>query len=212
MKVMPNQLIAHRTPAEAWKWALSLIDRYGDLIRTEDNQMCREIRNLQLTIMEPGEGWPIPGSAWSSLKALDIYAETEILSPIIPDGFRYSYGERLFAYPPIFMDEWIDPINQIKMVITRLKVNPTTRRAMAPTWQPFEDHNKDSVPCLQLVDFLFRDGKLHLSATFRSWDVRQAAPANMYGLWKLLCYVGQEAGMEPGSLTIMAVSAHVYEL
>ena len=168
--------------------------------------------NLQLTILEPGEGWPIAGSGWSSIKALDIYAETEILSPTVPDGFRYSYGERLFAYPPIFMDEWINPINQIEKIIARLKANPETRRAMAPTWQPFGDHSKDSVPCLQLIDFLYRDGKLHLSAIFRSQDIAQAFPANAYGLWRLLCYVAGEVGMETGSLNIMAVSAHIYEV
>jgi len=64
---------------------------------------------------------------------------------------------------------------------------------------------------LQLLDFLLRDGKLSLTAFFRSWDCGRAAPANMYGLGKLLSYVAGEIWFPTGSLTIMAASAHMYE-
>lgn len=208
MRVMPNQLVAHRTPAEAWRRACRIVDTYGDKVITEDRKVAKEVRNLVVQILEPGGGWPIHGSGWN-MAGLEKYAE-QLMDPENP-GFDYTYGNRLRAY---YSADWIDEyeIDQIKVLIEKLKANPQTRRAIATTWQPGEDNAKQHTPCLQLVDFLFRDGKLHLSATFRSWDVGQAAVPNMYGLWKLLCYVAQEAGMEPGSLTIMAVSAHCYEL
>ena len=207
MKVMPNQVIAHRTPAEGWRWALNIINTYGDKVITEDRKVTKEVRNLVVQILEPGEGWPIPGSGWD-MPGLEKYAE-QLMSGDNPSKFEYTYGERLRTYPDA---EGSYAIDQIDFCIDRLRKNKTTRRSIAITWVPDWDDVGNEVPCLQLIDFLFRDGKLHLSAIFRSWDVQQAAPANMYGLWRLLCYVASEAGMEPGSLTIMAVSAHIYEV
>ena len=73
------------------------------------------------------------------------------------------------------------------------------------------DLYEDSIPCLQLVDFLIRDGKLHLTTVFRSWDVKRAAPQNLYGLSKLMEYVAEHVGIPMGELTVFAVSAHIYE-
>ena len=196
-----------KTPGMAWHWLLSQIELHGDLIKTEDNQLCRECMNLMVTIENPRDDWPIQGSNWS-IPALAVYADTEILSPISPKGFEYSYGERLFAYPGWRVAD--KQLDQIKYVIEKLRDNPTTRRAIAITWHPYTDNYSDHVPCLQSVDFLYR-GRLHLTAYFRSHDIQQAWPANVYGLSRLLSYVAEKAGMQPGSLTTISVSAHIYE-
>ena len=208
MKIMPNQNQAFQTPAEAWKWACSIVNTYGDKVITEDRKVTKEVRNLMVQLLEPGESWPIPGSNWD-LPGLDEYAE-QLLSPINP-GFDYSYGNRLRAY---YSADGIDEteIDQIGVLIEKLKENPTTRRAIAITWQPGVDNFRQHTSCLQLVDFLYRQDRLHLSAVFRSHDLRQAWPANVYGLNKLLEHVAKEADMRPGSLTTFSVSAHVYEV
>lgn len=208
IKILPNQSRAFHTPAQAWGGMLNIIEQFGDPIVTEDMQLTREVLNLQVTVLEPcnPENWPIQNSGWS-LPVLEVYANTEILSPVIPEGFRYSYGGRLFAYPfPGFN------IDQITEAIDYLRNYPTTRRAIAITWHPESDPESESVPCLQSVNFLHRAGKLHLTAYFRSWDVKQAAPANMYGLSRLLSYVSEKVGVSAGSLTIFAASAHCYEV
>ena len=124
----------------------------------------------------------------------------------MPNGFRYTYGERLFEY-----DNQIVCVNQIEFIIISLNGDPTTRRAIAITYNPMVDLYEDSIPCLQLVDFLIRDGKLHLTAVFRSWDVKRAAPENLYGLSKLMEYVAEKVGVPTGELTVFAFSAHIYE-
>jgi thymidylate synthase (methanogen type) len=207
MKVMPNQVIAHRTPAEAWRWAQALISRYGTQRITEDRQNTKEIANLQLQILNPAESWPVDGSGWT-IPALNEYLHREILNGHPPEGFRYTYGQRLFAYPMVDMT-----INQIDdYVIRKLKKEPSTRRAKAAIWHPLLDRFEDSTPCLQDVSFLYDGARLNLTANFRSWDVGRAAIENIYGLAGLLGYVADGACMEPGSLTIMAVSAHIYEI
>lgn len=209
-----NHASTWRYPADAWQWACGTIQSRGDLIRTEDNQLTREVTNLMVTVLEPLAGWPIPNSDWG-LPRLNAYVEKEILSPIVPDGFRYSYGQRLFAYPYEDIFESTDDeftINQIdNYVIPKLKRSPETRRAKATTWSPMLDMNEASVPCLQEVIFLIRGGKLNCTAFFRSWDCKRAGPANMYGLAKLMQYVAEAVGTSMGSLTIIAASAHVYE-
>ena len=210
IKILPNQSRAFQTPAQAWAWALNIIEQFGDKIRTEDNQLCKEVMNLQITVLEPCNpaNWPIQGSGWN-LPALNTYTDTEILDPLAPKGFEYSYGERLFAYPGWWnADKQLD---QIKYVIEKLKEKQNTRRAIAITWYPYKDNYSEHVPCLQSVDFLYRVGKLHLTAYFRSQDLLQAWPANVYGLSRLLSHVAEKAGMQPGSLTTISASAHTYE-
>ena len=216
IKILPNQSRAFQTPAQAWAWALNIIEQFGDKIRTEDGQLCKEVMNLQVTVLEPCIGWPIQGSGWD-MAGLNRYAE-QLLSPENP-GFDYTYGERLNAYgyaiqvmdgdtPGEFV--WCG-YNQVDYIISKLRENPTTRRAIAITWSIPDDPIKRHVPCLQSVDFLYRAGKLHEVAYFRSQDVLQAWPANVYGLSRLLDYVAGKTGMVAGSVTTFSASAHIYE-
>ena len=204
MKILSNQIPAYRTAGEAWKAGLNLIERFGDQVITEDRKVTKEVRNLVLQVLEPSEGWPILGSGWD-LPGLEKYAE-QLLSDE-NNGFDYTYGERLRLYPDT---GGIYKMDQIDFLIGRLKDNPTTRRAIAITWVPEWDAIGHHVPCLQLIDFLFRGGKLNLTAYFRSHDIERAYPCNLYGLNKLLEYVAREAGMEPGSITTISASAHIY--
>jgi len=60
-------------------------------------------------------------------------------------------------------------------------------------------------------DFKLRDGRIHLAAFFRSHDFCGAYPANLYGLARLLQYVAERVGAEPGSISTTSASAHIYE-
>jgi thymidylate synthase len=118
---------------------------------TEDKQSTLEVRGLEFRAQHPLDGWPIAGSGFE-LPFLEAYTEKEILSNIIPDGFRYSYGARLLNYRGI---------NQIDAIIATLKRNPSSRRAVAITYDPARDIGQESIPCLQLADFLIRGDELH---------------------------------------------------
>lgn len=201
-----------RYPADAWQWACNTIQSRGDLVKTEDDQLTREVLNLMVTVLEPQSGWPIPGSGWD-MAGLNKYAE-QLLCKENP-GFDYTYGNRLRSHEAMFVDP-DDKIcsmtwDQIALIIGKLKRSPNSRRCVAITWHPETDIVACHSPCLQSVDFLFRQGKLHLTAYFRSQDVARAWPANLYGLSRLLTYVGDQAGMQPGSITTISASAHIYE-
>ena len=196
-----------KTPTDAYIYMLDYINRKGDQVIDENGYNTKELLNIQVTITDPckPDNWPIPNTGWK-MPALNAYVTREILSPNKPDGFRYTYGERLFNYPYCSWES-----SQIAYIIKKLNAEPTSRRAFAITYDPDLDMYEDSIPCLQLVNFLIRDGKLHLTAVFRSWDVKRAAPSNLYGLSKLLEYVAETIGVPTGELTVFAVSAHIYE-
>jgi len=197
-----------KCPADAWKWLTSIINARGDMVRDENGKLCREVRNVGVTILNPLARWPIKGSGWD-VPALEEYAK-QLLKPN-DGGFDYTYGRRLRQYPISYLSEHDIEQDQLKAVISRLRHSPSTRRAVAITWIPEQDNAEENVPCMQVVDFLLRDNRLHLTAFFRSWDCGRAAPANMYGLGKLLSYVAGSIWVPAGSLTIMAASAHMYE-
>lgn len=64
---------------------------------------------------------------------------------------------------------------------------------------------------MMVDDFKIRQGRLHLTALFRSHDFAGAYPANLYGLTRLLEYVAERAGAEPGSIATVSCSAHIYD-
>lgn len=193
--IATNQIQVFETPGAAWRWACDLIERFGKKVITEDGQTTKEIQNLVLQVRSPHIGWPIAGSGWK-IPALDIYVADQILSSANRTGFSYTYGERI--------------VPQIDSLIAKLKANPETRRAVISLWQE-SDYGIEHPPCWMVLEFLYRSEELHLTAFIRSNDIRQAWPANMYGLSKLLLHVATCAEMVAGSITTISTSAHIYE-
>jgi thymidylate synthase len=122
-------------------------------------------------------------------------------------GFEYTYGERLrsWSFPGL------EPVDQIRHAIERLRASDSTRRATAVTWIPPLDNIREEVPCMIVDDFKLREGRLHLSVFFRSHDFAGAYPANLYGLAGLLEAVAGMVGARPGSISTLSSSAHIYE-
>jgi len=209
----PNQSASYDRPEDAWKYALGVINRFGNQVITENGQMTREIRNLLLTVRRPCdvENWPIEGSGWN-MAGLEKYAE-QMMSAINP-GFDYTYGNRLRSYVSYDSAGNLRTIDQLENVIEQIKKNPTTRRGVAITWYPGDTYRNFSpdlhVPCMIMLDFLSRGDRIHLSAVFRSHDIQQAWPANVYGLSRILWFVANGTGKMTGHLTTFSVSAHVY--
>lgn len=113
-------------------------------------------------------------------------------------------------------------IDQIKTsIIDRLIGNPTSRRAVAITWVPVFDIQREEPPCLQIVQCLI-DRTLHLNLVclFRSNDMLSAWGQNAYGLAHMQDHIlaaintGREKqGLTPltmGWLETISISAHMY--
>jgi thymidylate synthase len=211
MKV--GRFIRATTITNAWHRGLNLIWREGAEITDERGTRTRELMNLLMVVKDPYHDMIPTEYSWNE-ERLEEYAK-QLLSGTNP-GFEYTYGERLRRWGGSFdfLKEETDvrvPVDQIEAIIQRLKSTSTTRRATAVTWIPPIDTPKDEVPCMIVDDFKMRDGKLHLTALFRSHDFAGAYPANLYGLAGLLKYVANNVGTKPGSISTVSVSAHIYE-
>jgi len=208
---MSNRYFCASTPASAWDWARKVIKANGQKVVTEDGQVTKEIDGMTLRILYPDVGWPISGSGWK-IPALEEYYQNEIISPDNPTGFEYTYGERLRAWESHEIpDSYNVKTDQVEYIIRKLKANRTTRRAVGCTWNPLTDEKPGfHPPCLMVADFKIRGEALNLIAYFRSHDIEQAWPQNVYGLYKLQEYIAGEVYAELGTLTTISASAHIY--
>lgn len=215
-----GKFIRARTISEAWHRGIGLIWRQGSEIKDERGTRIKELIGLQV-VVEDTRTDKIPPEyerLWNR-EHLDEYA-AQLLSGENP-GFEYTYGERLRAWTLATVngdpssstasESPIPPVDQISEAVRRLKAAPETRRATAVTWIPSVDARKEEVPCMIVDDFKLRDGRLNLIVFFRSHDFAGAYPANLYGLSRVLDHVSAEIGAEPGSITTLSASAHIYE-
>ena len=118
------------------------------------------------------------------------------------DGFIYTYSERLQNY---------NDINQLDVIINRLNKNINSNRAIAVTYNPMVDMNRQDIPCLQLIQALVRNDKLILSVYFRSNDLYGAFPSNMMFLTYLGMKIANELGVQFDYIDYHCSSLHVYE-
>ena len=118
------------------------------------------------------------------------------------DGFIYTYSERLQNY---------QGRNQLIDIVNRLKQDAGSNRAVAVTFNPFLDNERDDMPCLQLIQALVRNDKLILSVYFRSNDLYGAFPSNMMFLTYLGMKIANELDVKFDYIDYHCSSLHVYE-
>jgi thymidylate synthase (methanogen type) len=183
-------------PRDAWQYGLSQIERYGHNVVTEDNALIREFLNLRLEVVNPLQGYPLKDSGWD-LPALEKYAQDLCEQSYDLKGFDYNYCERMSR--------------QLYYAKKMLTEHPTTRRATIYLWLPEKDLETSlHKPCQIVANYIIRDNKLYAVHFFRSHDIRDAWPTNVYGLGSLQKIMAEELGREVGSLTTFSVSAHYY--
>lgn len=191
-----------------------LIDERGDNIK----ELLNVVTNIKypfgkndFNITEPTKiinGFPM------SYDEFKVYCD-QFLDPI-NHGFVYTYGERLRHYSvktgQIFGKSTIF-VDQIKEVIDKLNQNNCTRRATAVTWMPYLDNKNEDVPCLIMVDFKIRDGKLYENIVYRSHDSLLGWYPNLFGLIAVADYVLKHLhdNISMGEITVLSVSAHIRE-
>ena len=184
-----------------WESLVKRIMNNGVEIIDERGSVTKEILNTIVNVKNPLDTESPKGYFWTGEK-LDKYSKQFLSND--KQGFIYTYGNRLRAH--------FDGIDQIQEAIERLNNFKESRRAISITWDPTVDTKNDEVPCMMLVDFKIRDGKLHTTGLWRSHDIYGAWFPNAVGLSNLAKYVAGEVGSEVGMLTIHSISAHIYEV
>ena len=134
-----------------------------------------------------------------SQRMLDQYAE-DLLNGSGKD-FVYEYHDRMVNS---------EGIDQLEYCVEKLRKSPVTRRAVVKTWQPKLDCFREDVPCLQLLHFTIRNGKLHMKVVFRSEDMHLGLGPNMYGLVRLQEAIAEAIIVPVGTYTHVAFCPHLY--
>lgn len=120
---------------------------------------------------------------------LDFEADTE--------KWDYTYHQRMAAWK--------------RDVVRILKKTPESRRAVIGIRDNAKDMHSDNPACLQLLQYMIRDGKLHCWPVMRSNDAVRASFMNMFAFIMLQKEFADELGVEVGEYTHFATNYHVYE-
>ncbi|MBI4785651.1 MAG: hypothetical protein HY782_01205 [Chloroflexi bacterium] len=187
---------------EVWVHLLAAVLAFGRRDLTAYTVQQRELLDVVATIHdEEATDFDLP--AWLPLtrEQLDAYYP-QLLTATRPENIAYTYGERLFDF---------NGRDQIAAMVQDLRATRYSRRAVAALWDPARDPGSADPPCLNLLQARVRDGKLHLTAYFRSHDIFRAWLTNAFGLRKLQAEIAERVGDSMlGDLAIISQSAHVY--
>jgi len=116
------------------------------------------------------------------------------------DFERDMYG---YTYHDLFS-------KNLDFVINKLKDDPTTRQATLHVANQ-EAARLNHPPCLQLIHYTVKDGKLNTDVVFRSNDGVKAVAMNVFALIELSRFIARKAGIkELGTYAHDALSFHAY--
>ncbi|MCX6703257.1 MAG: thymidylate synthase [Candidatus Zambryskibacteria bacterium] len=202
-------MIVRGTPMEAWAELVFRLYRFGYRNKVAKKGALEErveLLDMKVVINNPvEESAEILGQYGFELEKFRGY-QLRILDPVKPHGLQYSYGNLLrghFQYQGEIVDS-------LAVVARRLKVDPHSRHEYVALW----DNGPHLVtgrgcPCFVSAFFRFFEGKLHMTATFRTHNAMDAWPENLYGLIAILRFVAEHAGMETGSITVFSHSISI---
>lgn len=134
-----------------------------------------------------------PGTAYKS--------RDEVWQEFIHEGkFSYTYSERLY--------------HQLNAIIKELKRHPNSRQLYLGIWEATKDvpyiGGSGRVPCSLGYLFQLRDNRLNITYFMRSCDMITHMSNDIYLACKLMKYVADSAGVNPGNFTHFIGSLHAY--
>lgn len=142
---------------------------------------------------------------WSDKRVVDSQIEYERLCAM---GFHTVFRD--VSSGNILLER---KINQLENALRTIITNPSDRRTIVSGWNPAEFDQMALPPCHMDYRFVaFEDTKtLHVVMTIRSWDLFLGAPFNIASTSLFLGIMARLAGYTPGTVTIQATNAHLYE-
>ncbi len=140
---------------------------------------------------------PIPKTSKMNVEGIEKYAN-QLLDKNLHD-FVYTYGNRLMKY---------FEVNQYDVMMDRVKENDNTRRAVAVTYDPKNDNDKEDIPCLMMVKLSTYENKLNMGVVFRSNDIKYAFSSNMYALFNVHKYLSQNLNKQIGKFFYVSFDPH----
>jgi thymidylate synthase len=207
----PSEVTAHqvvrRGPLDCWEELVVRGIRFGRPVEVRSGPRL-ELLNVKAVVTDPG---PDDEDALTRygfrIEAFREY-QRKMLDARLPEGVAYSYGNRLRGY----FDLVPTSTDSLAAVIGRLRQDPASRRAYISLWDNTSDlsagdqEDDGSVPCLVSLFFRRAEGRLLLTADYRSHNLLTAWLQNVYGLMAIQRHVAEAVGMEIGPITVISQS------
>jgi thymidylate synthase len=102
-------------------------------------------------------------------------------------------------------------VDQLAILVERLKNNPDDRRMLVVAWNPAQLHHMALPPCHYCFQVTVLGGKLNLLWNQRSVDVMLGLPFNIASYGLLLHLLAKESGLKEGKLVGFLSDVHIYE-
>ena len=200
-----SHTIVRDTPMEAWSELIFRLFRFGHrnmLAKKSGPEGRVELQNIKAIIEKPvEEPDEILQQYGFSREKFEGYQQ-RILDANKPADLAYTYGNRLRGYFP--------HVDSLEIAGRRLREKPESRHAYIALWDNARDLPEGTdTPCFVSAFFRKFEGKLTLTATFRSHNAMEAWPENVYGLIAIQRFVAEKAGMDPGPLTVFSHSISI---
>ncbi len=193
--------LAAPTLGEAWLEVARLILAEG-AVSSFDGLPLLEVELVTLDISEPDPNDALIARhasadwlAWMRANFTDHARVAEL-------GGARSYASRLFDYAGSGRD-------QLAWVVDRLTRDPAASYATITTLEPLTDTSY--VPCVSLLDFWLRSGRLELVVYAHSIDFGKKGFGNLVQLAGLQRHVATRLGAPAGRLTMIVKSATIYQ-
>lgn len=196
-----GQTIAAPTLGDAWLDVADLILSHGVKSSFDGLPMLElELVTLDIARPDPDDALIAQNAspdwlAWMRTNFTDRSRVGEL-------GNARSYASRLYDYAGTGRD-------QLAWVVETLARDPVASYASITTFEPLTDTTY--IPCVSLLDFWLRSGRLELVAYCHSIDFGKKGFGNLVQLAELQRHVAARLEKPAGRLTMIVKSAHVYQ-
>ena len=161
-----------------------------------------ELERVTLSVARPVSTDPIVAELGDAERLAWMHANFTDYALVSELGLARSYASRLYDYAAAGRD-------QVQWVIERLRADPSSRSATITTLEPLLDSTY--IPCVSLLDFWIRGGRLELVVYAHSIDFGAKGYGNLVELAYLMERVGEGLKLPVGRLDFIVKSAHIYE-
>lgn len=134
-----------------------------------------------------------------------------------------SHGDLVRRAAPEYGDVLVDPSDldygaygprlsaQLQRCVTSLRVDPSTRQAIATIWRPDDMTHDGDRPCTIFMQFLIRREFLELHVTMRSNDVWLGTPYDVFAFTQIQQTMAYALDRPAGQYVHHATSLHLYD-
>ena len=196
-----GRALAVRTLGDAWLDVAALILADG-APSTFDGLPLLEVELVTLDIAEPDPDDAVIARRASPEWLAWMRANFKNPARVAELGDARSYASRLFDYAGAGRD-------QLAWVIATLKRDPAASYAAITMFEPLTDTRY--IPCVSLLDFWIREGRLELVVYAHSIDFGKKGFGNLAQLTEIQRRVAVELGAPVGRLAMIVKSATIYE-